>query len=104
MFTPEQRLDIYQRMLVLYKSSTSDSFLCNVLAQIIEESRKLDLIPFGKIIINDFPELMKQKPNDAFIFGPWWDYGDRISRLKALNESIKLIKYTINNGNLPKQK
>lgn len=92
MKTPEERLKIYEQAIEDYKnmSLVSAKAFCNYFDY------------EHNVSIDEFPELMRNKPKDNFMGGYWFTINDVENRIKVLQRSIIDVKTIINHNSSSK--
>lgn len=89
---PAFRLIVVKKAFVALKIRQNRQFaasLCGALLDIIEKEYP-NLIEPDKYIIESFPELLKHKPSERYVF--WFPTNDYKTRFKILRSAIKELK------------
>ena len=94
--TSAERLAIYKKALEHFQNPPNEDreyFICVVIAKIIHLEYAFRLTNFRDAReltagMKQFPEFMKMKPEDVDWGNKWWDTGDDVSRINALETII----------------
>ncbi len=80
---PEERLRIYKAMLSVLLRNNVYTGLCHILTGMGRSG-----------IIQDLPELMKQKPEDKDTLEPWWpwDLAGHARRMEVVERAIEKVE------------